>query len=170
MESIYCRIDIRWKRQQYYFLWLGSEEVRLIQDEEGRLILFESIHCLEQYVGQRGFLLDREGVYDYNFDEIKNWAHQLTDEIDLGKVLNTWNMLDDVLSALRIPFEGNKQDALSKQIYDKLFAGNNLPSIKPADEADYIPIWTGVEKSRINKIFSSGFRLFDIHSSVEKCI
>lgn len=65
-------------------------------------------------------------------------------------LLDGWNTLEDMARSIGVPLtEATVDDPDSLRIaYDKLFYGNNLPSVTPADEA-YSPLFSSGERKAI---------------------
>uniref|UniRef100_UPI00333E8DAC hypothetical protein n=1 Tax=Castellaniella defragrans TaxID=75697 RepID=UPI00333E8DAC len=61
-------------------------------------------------------------------------------------LLDGWNTLEDMARSLDIPLEGNAGDGkLLHTVYEKIFHGNNLPSITPVNEK-YNPLFSQDER------------------------
>jgi hypothetical protein len=69
-------------------------------------------------------------------------------------LLNFWNMLDDVSNSVKIqliPVDCFDKKDLDK-LYEKLFFGNNLPSVTP-EGSKYFPIMIAKELKILRKLF-----------------
>ena len=48
-------------------------------------------------------------------------------------------------------------------VYDKLFFGNNLPSLKLKDAEDYVPIWNKEQIAIIKSVMADGLSIWSGH-------
>ena len=71
-----------------------------------------------------------------------------------------WNLFSDVAHSM--PDKGSAFEHLDSQptIYDKLFWGNNLPSMTP-EGMHYSPEWSAAEVASLAEILSAGLDLFE---------
>ena len=58
----------------------------------------------------------------------------------------------------RLWFLGDSKSEEIQNIYDKLFYGCNLPSLKKSGE-DFLPKWADDEKNLIKKVLKNGFEV-----------
>ncbi|MEM1320365.1 MAG: hypothetical protein AAGG75_08910, partial [Bacteroidota bacterium] len=72
-------------------------------------------------------------------------------------VLNVWNLFIDFAHSAKKKFKRKKK---TSKIYDKIFFGNNLPSITPKDK-EYIPSWTAEEIELLVKKLNKGFLILE---------
>ena len=79
---------------------------------------------------------------------------------DCNKILAAWNLFGDVATSLGEPGAVfRRMDSQFRAIYNKLFWGNNLPSVTPEGSRD-IPEWSSDELDSLVKIMISGLELF----------
>jgi len=82
------------------------------------------------------------------------------DNIDCVRTMNAWNFFADVATSLpdkAAAFVAH--DGTFTRTYDKLFWGNNLPSVTPTGQ-HYEPIWSVEEVVEIQTILQCGLELF----------
>lgn len=77
-------------------------------------------------------------------------------------LLECWNALEDMARSLQVPFEGPTSKRETQAVYDKLFYGNNLPSITPAD-LRYQPLFTDRERSLLRSVLRRAWREIGKH-------
>lgn len=59
----------------------------------------------------------------------------------------------------------DREDKANFDIYEKLFWGNNLPTVTPAGKT-YVPVWTQNELERLRSVMAYGIDNFHSHSAV----
>jgi hypothetical protein len=62
-----------------------------------------------------------------------------------------------------------REDHINNDIYDKVFFGNNLPSMTPPGE-HYVPAWSEEEIDRLSRVLTGGLRLFRARVSFVEAI
>jgi hypothetical protein len=60
---------------------------------------------------------------------VKDWLNGVSKEIIPHDFLVVWNSVSDIAKTLNMQFKGNQRDSTVAEIYHKLFASNNLPSM-----------------------------------------
>lgn len=58
-------------------------------------------------------------------------------------------------------FLGDKKDSQTNGLYNKLFFGCNLPSVKE-DHCEFVPIWSNKEVTLLRDIVTDGLRLLSV--------
>lgn len=168
-QHIYQILRVKWNQKFYYLLWLGLEEASMLTSKKGTIILFKKMRCVKKYAARKKIELNTEEIDRYDFDQIMESLEDEKGTLDSINLLNTWNLLDDISLNLGVSFEGSKKKKLTFKIYMKLFAGNNLPMIKPKEEEDYVPYWTQKERKRMKQIFRKGLHNLSSQMLVKKC-
>ena len=166
IETSYHIIAVKWQESLRYYIWIQAEETDgVVLNAQGQILLFRSVMSLKTYTDEKGINLYDENVTHFDFDKIEEWTKKMKEDIDCPEFLNTWNMFTDMGDSVGIKFEGYKRDELTDTIYDKLFFGNNLSSMKPEDRPDYEPIWTKQERKRLSIVLKHGLAIFK-----QKCV
>jgi len=75
-------------------------------------------------------------------------------------LLNAWNLFGDIATSVDAEFDSDRQ--LSQRVYEKLFWGNNLPSVTPPGK-HYTPLWNEDELSLMRAILGHGLDIFRKH-------
>lgn len=149
-----------------YFLWYSMEEAnwdpdRILLDEAGALLQFESLDDLESYALAESLTLHPTWHARYDFDAMAVWLTGPTIEgIDCERVLSLWNLFDDMLLSIgqgKLLFDGVEK--FDEDVYDKLFWGTNPPALTP-DGCHYEPIWSEHEVQIIERALGEGFARF----------
>lgn len=120
-----------------------------------QLAAFENIGELMDFAEERGLTIQPEKPPIYDFDALKSWTKTLDiEKIECESFLNAWNMLGDIEKTFGRTL---KEPEGSNAVYDKLFYGNNVPSITPEGKC-YIPEWTTSEAFILASVFRAGLR------------
>jgi hypothetical protein len=154
MEEGYL-VEFRYPENSFYCIWCDTDiEVFLLVSE--KLFYREQLGDVKEYcyVNEIGLLNDAATIY--NVGEIEKWANSNLKEIDVSQILTFWNIIDDYAKALEIEFSGNKDEMWD--IYEKIFYGNNLPSINTSGSL-YKPKWTKKELLLIKGVIEEGLDL-----------
>jgi len=154
-------ICLLFKGRQYFLVWRtgpGDEpENILISGEEKRLVITSTEEEIELIAEALGLPLELEDPYRYDVDGVFALLDKLTPDIYLQTencklLLDCWNIFEDMAKTLGISVndmeEGN-HGALS-HAYEKLFYGNNLPSVTPDGkifEPEFSPIEIGAMRA-----------------------
>ena len=79
--------------------------------------------------------------------------------MECSAFLNAWNFFDD-LAGLHtgVDSEYTRLSRAAATCYDKLFWGNNLPSVTPPGER-FEPTWSPDDLAAIGRVFVAGLRL-----------
>jgi len=96
-----------------------------------------------------------------NFDRVQAWVTARRPRVDAPLLLNAWNFLLDV--ALSVGAEDNLvvvryREATAGDVYDKLFWGNNLPSVRALGQT-YRPRWSPAERQILHDVLTDGLKL-----------
>lgn len=156
MNYEYYIIKFKFNEASYYTIWHELDSKFLLESNENKIKVFETKEEIFEYVNKLEIKVDEEES-EYICQENILIENEI---IDCNKVLNFWNIADDVATTLGLHFTGNDKTDDINRIYDKLFYGCNLPAIKGEHE-DYIPIWSQEESMMIKKIVQEGIELIE---------
>jgi len=102
----------------------------------------------------------------YDFDQLREWCIGAeASGVDCPALLNAWNFFDD-LARLHDDAESDyaKLSRGAETSYDKLFWGNNLPSMTPPGES-FTPVWSAEELEDIRRVMEAGLKLVEAELS-----
>jgi hypothetical protein len=119
---------------------------------------FRSLADLQLYAQRFGLSIEHEELILHDLDAVAHWLKTpRKDTVDCCEFLAAWNLFEDIASSV----EGKRPPPAPKhkRISNKLFWGNNLPSLTPPGK-HYVPIWTKSEVGKLQHILSNGLRLF----------
>jgi hypothetical protein len=124
------------------------------QTPSGSILTFADQDAARRYAHSNLLDLEVEPPIWYDFDAIARWCGTPdVTAIDCDKFLGAWNLLADLGVGPNSIFRG--ADRRATPIYDKLFFGNNLPSVTPPDQS-YVPAWSDEEVVELTRLFSLG--------------
>jgi len=143
--------------QTVYFLWMGDDWAKdLVLVNDGRVVIFPDVAAAQDFATHSQLpLAPDEPARPFEFDAAAAWL------ADGGKpdpevLLGIWNLAGDVARSVDKPFEDRSGDL--DAIYDKVFAGNNLPAMTPPGE-HYEPEWDLDELTHLRWIIGQGVDL-----------
>jgi hypothetical protein len=148
-----------------YFLWHSDpdspEPDGVLLDGESRIPAFATEAAARSYAVAQGRAVAADPPSAYDLDRVAAWCDEPTQiALDYAALLDTWNLYTDlgpVLGSATNLFAHSEQRA--NALYEKLFLGNNLPSMTPAGE-HYTPTWTTPELLHLSRILRLGFEEF----------
>lgn len=141
----------------FFFIWYSDDIDGVVLNDAGKIATFASEAAAMRYAERSGYqLLEQTEPPYYDFDKIAHWAASPAPEkIDCQEFLDTWNLLNDILGNRVEPSVFNAHNGGSDHCYNKLFWGNNLPSVTPEGE-HYTPAWSNEEVLELAQLFATG--------------
>ncbi len=142
-----------------YLIWYGNEPDGVLTDQHQRVLSFPTISQARSYAGELGIRVEAEEPLLHDLD-VLNRCLQSTDSraIDCHHFLAAWNLFSDIASSVG-DSAFRQEDRAADAIYNKLFEGNNLPSLRKPGEL-YIPGWSHHEVDQIERVLGLGLNLF----------
>ena len=147
----------------YYCLWHSDDKDTIIM-RNNSILSYSEASDLNEYCQNLGIITNTE-ITEYNLDQFYEWLSSDKTNIDCKEFLNFWNIANDLAYSAGDIFYGDNDDAYN--VYDKLFHGNNLPSVNTSPYK-YIPVWPDDEIEVIEKAIQSGLSLFEKYLKAEK--
>jgi hypothetical protein len=156
----YFPLLYRLKAEDRYLIWISNEKDSVVVDAGGFVPSFRDAACLRAYADVQQYSLQSEEPILHDLDWVAAWIKAPAVPVDCGEVLAAWNLFSDVAHSM--PDMGSAFEHLDSQptIYDKLFWGNNLPSMTP-EGMHYSPEWSAAEVASLAEILSAGLDLFE---------
>jgi hypothetical protein len=154
----YYKLAFLYKNKYLYTLWYTNDIDGLL-NENDKMIFFYSEHELINYCKNDNLYIMDDDIVIYNIDEINKIIFNNGINIDCKYLLDLWNITADIAKTINIPFYGNEKETIN--IYNKIFYGNNLPSIRGNGEI-YIPHWNNDETELILKIVKECYKIFEL--------
>lgn len=148
-EVYYYWVEFIIDHKNYFLIWVMDDKDHFITNND-RLVFFEDFSNAQRFAKNMGLDISDEEIDVYNIDE---YVPKDKDSVDCNATLQLWNILSDVATSVKVPFEGD--DASYTTQYGKLVYGCNLPALFP-DGYHYDPTWNEEEIADINKILAGG--------------
>jgi hypothetical protein len=157
-EYLYYICEFKLDRKTSYVIWYSGNDDGILLSEENKVIAFGSIDRILAYTQEKSLSVNNESIPMYDFDVISSWCDRPNlSQIDCESFLNIWNMFTDLASSMGKRSQVCAADVGVDSLYDKLFYGNNLPSINLTEEL-YEPSWNQDEASAIAHLFAKGLQ------------
>jgi hypothetical protein len=165
MEEKYFPLWYRLNDEDRYLIWIWNEQAEqtfLAVDAEGFIPSFEDLVGLREYAALNRYGLESENPLLHDLDWVESWTVSQRKPIDCKKALGSWNLFVDIANSIGDRGSAFKHldSQLPKTIYEKLFWGNNLPSMTPKD-AHYVPKWSIDEIRSMRQILGAGLQMFE---------
>jgi hypothetical protein len=141
-----------------YLIWFSNDSDGVVVELDGSVPTFRARSDLCAYAGRRGLALEAEEPSEFDLDAVERWLTRSDPgAIECGLFLDAWNLFGDIASSKGCAaFEGASRSAVV--VYDKLFWGNNLPTVTPPGE-HFVPAWSDAEVAELHRILSNGMAL-----------
>ena len=151
--------------EQRFLLWVtdldSDAKDHVLVDSSDFLLSFSDLSALVDYAKRHKIdLVDQKSPTLHNLDIISKWLdHPVPTEVDCIEMLNAWNLFLDIWQSV-----SNNRDTFrafaepNRDVYDKLFYGNNLPVINTSGQ-EYIPSWDADEIKVLCGVMSSGLAM-----------
>jgi hypothetical protein len=150
---------IQFRDQRLGLVWHTDDEAADEGDTDGVLvhngqILWASTQEeLSELARQHNLTLQPGNEEPQNLDGIEGLLQLPASDDTCAQLLNAWNLLGDIARSVNASLEDRGPEA--DKCYDKLFYGNNLPSITPPGE-HYGPYFDDHEQRVISEILDRG--------------
>jgi hypothetical protein len=143
--------------QQRFFIWYTDEKDGVVVDANSQLVTFESDFNAAHFARLREISLEDDVPTFFDLEQVSIWCKSPNAEVvDCKRFLDAWNLFDDISSSCNEPtITFDQVSNRENDLYNKLFFGNNLPSITPAGE-HYEPEWTEEEIKRLHEVLNLG--------------
>ncbi len=157
----FFRLWYRLDRQDSYLIWYSNTTDGIFVDEKDFILSFITLAELESYASKNTLCLENEIPILHDLDWVCDWLRcPSSTTINCDHVLATWNLFADISISVKIGGELFKNlNRKYDRVYDKLFWGNNLPSVTPAG-VKYIPVWSSEEICVLETVLEAGLKLF----------
>jgi hypothetical protein len=157
----YFALLYRLNAENRYLIWISNEKDFVVADAGGLVPTFKDTTAVHAYAELNHYCLEDEEPILHDLDSVAAWTKTPGVPVDRGNALAAWNLFGDVARSIRgkgIAFD--QLDSQFQSIYDKVFRGNNLPSMSPKGR-HYVPEWSPGELAALAEVISAGLRLFE---------
>jgi hypothetical protein len=145
-----------------FVLWYQEEREGFVRRPDGQLLAACSLEDLASAAAEMGLPLVHDEPARYDFDQLREWCVRAESaDVDCPVFLDAWNFFDD-LARLHEDCQSDyaKLSRRASQSYDKLFWGNNLPSMTPPGKR-FTPTWSAEELEGIRLVMEAGLRIVE---------
>jgi hypothetical protein len=157
----YFALLYRLNAENRYLIWISNGKDFVAADAAGLVQTFENTASVQAYAELNHYSLESEEPVLHDLDSVVAWTKAPGVPVDCRNALAAWNLFADVARSIQgrgIAFD--HLDAQSPSIYEKLFWGDNLPSISPKGR-HYVPEWSPGELATLAEVLSAGLELFE---------
>ena len=162
VKRLYFPCRIRLNGAFVFVLWYQDDRDGFVYSTGCRLLVADSVEALTDQAAVQGMPVEPEAPAEYDFDRIREWCRRpMAEAVDCPTFLITWNFLDDLAGLHTAPDTAySRLSQAAAGSYDKLFWGNNLPSVTPPGER-FAPSWSSDELAAIRRVFEAGLGLLE---------
>ena len=156
----YFPLLYRLNTEDRYLIWITNESDRVLTDNGGFILTFKDTKSVQSYAETNDYELEREEPNRHNLDSVARWLKNTGMPVDCREVLAAWNLFSDIARSIHGDADAfARLDARFPEIYNKVFRGNNLPSMTP-EGCDFDPEWSPQELTALAEILGSGLEMF----------
>ena len=143
MSETWYPLALKVGERTLFLLWVSDDWAlnRVLADAGGVVSFSDEESAREHALAENLTPAPEEDLGLHDLDSAVSWLHAGT-EPDCRLLLAIWNLAGDVARSVSEPF-ADRGEVLDC-VYDRLFFGNNLPSMTPPGEL-YHPQWTEEE-------------------------
>jgi len=157
----YYAAEFKYIDRIYFCIWYNNlvdmNDTEGLCINNGRILYFDRMEKLKHYCETHEMMYIDEPT-QYDMVRIQQWVREGTsDDIDCDLLLIFWNIVIDLAATLKLDFIGNDDEY--DDVYSKLFAGNNLPTINTSGK-EYIPMWSEEEVLQLKQVIGRGVIMF----------
>lgn len=150
---------IQFHGQRLGLIWQTDDEAGYEGDTDGvlvhrgKIVWARTLEDLLELAQQHNITLEAGNEEPQNLDRIEELLQLPTSDDTCAQLLKAWNLLGDIARSVNASLDDRGPEA--DKCYDKLFYGNNLPSITPPGE-HYSPYFDDDEQRLITEILDRG--------------
>jgi len=156
----YFPLLYRHNAEDRYLIWISNESDRVLTDNRGVGLTFKDSKSVQSYADANHYELEREEPKRHDLDWVTTWLKDVRMPVDCREALAAWNLFSDIARSIG---EGSgcftRLDTQFPKIYDKLFWGNNLPSMTP-EGCHFEPEWSPQELTTLAEVLGAGLEMF----------
>jgi len=155
--------------KKHRFLIYCSNDKDSVFVENGKVPVFSTEKQLLSYAAVHNIKIESEEPILHDLDFIGQWSvNPKAEQINCFEFTAAWNFFADLSNSVNGKFDADRK--MTQKVYDKLFWGNNLPSVTPPGKK-YEPIWSEAQVQLLKKTLTDGLELFraNITEKVKRC-
>jgi len=127
---------------------------------DGKIVTAPTSEALTTVAARHGLELEDSDGGVQVLDDVEELLELPATEETCAQVLDAWNLFADIARSVSATLNDTGDEW--QKCYDKLFFGNNLPSVTPVGE-HYRPYFTAEEQRRIRDVFIRGRAILATH-------
>ena len=160
MDKEYYQVVFIANNKEIHCIWYTNNKDGFVTECK-KIKCFTNSKKLKEYAEKNKMNLNIKNTL-LSMDEAKLWLQKRKSEFDCEYLLSFWNIISDLAYSVGEIFYGDQDKDILIKIYDKLFYGNNLPSITPEDKK-YFPEWEVDEIKEIAKVIEDGLKIVNTY-------
>ena len=162
VDRLYFPCDLRINGVNTFVVWYEDDRDGFVRRPDGQLLHALSLEELTSAASEMGLSLVPHKPVRYDLDQLREWCVGAeAAAVDCPAFLNAWNLFDDLAQLHdRCDSDYGKLSRGAAETYDKLFWGNNLPSVTPPGK-QFTPAWSAEELEEIRRVMEAGLRLVE---------
>lgn len=165
-SELYYRVCIIFLKKEYYLFW--KDDLFFISNEDGKMLIESNQGDLLLAANKHKLSISDQSVDTLDIDHAFRVLKQMRRDRPLSEdscrvLLDSINILEDMAKTLGMPvgLQDSEENASLNHLYDKIFWGNNLPSVTPEGKS-YSPLVLPNEIKLIRKYLRGLW--FDIYN------
>jgi hypothetical protein len=150
--------NLRLPGRECVILWVSDDPDRLLEYPSGKVATFPTAEAARSFASANGLVVAPDPPASYDFAALSAWCDRPDRAaVDCAAFLNAWNLIGDLLGSPDPSRLYAHVDAHLTDVYDKLFWGNNLPSVTPQGK-QFDPVWSEGEVTALSRLFRLGLQ------------
>jgi len=157
----YFPLLYRWRGEERLLLWQSGNIDSVTVSSEGYVQSFAGLADLNRFAHACALQIEQEEPKLHNLDSVLAWVRGKEPDVGCDETLNAWNLFRDIANYVESSFKESfeKLDSDMSEVYNKIFWGNNLPSVTPPGKR-FVPTWSAEEIDALAALLSAGLSMF----------
>jgi hypothetical protein len=157
----YFPLLYRLNGEDSYLIWISNENDAVVVDATGSVLTFNDTGAVQAFAGLEHYHLEDEEPALHDLDWVVGWIKETEKPVNCIEALAAWNLFSDISRSIqRAPSAFEALNSQFPGIYEKLFWGNNLPSMTPEGK-HYEPGWSPDELAALTEVLTAGLEMFE---------
>ncbi|WP_129692226.1 hypothetical protein [Gottfriedia acidiceleris] len=148
-------------KNEFYCIWYSAVKDGFLT-ENNKIKVFETENLLFDYAKAKNIQLMDNNINSISIDYAINWLTRKNPIIKSVYFLDYWNHISDLASSVGENFYGDEREESINKVYEKLFWGNNLPTVTPKGKK-YKPTWNNEQRKILVDIVKDGIRIIKLY-------
>jgi hypothetical protein len=148
-------------KNEFYCIWYSADKDGFLT-ENNKIKVFETENMLFNYAKVKNIQFMDNKINSISIDYAISWLTRKNPIIKCVYFLDYWNHISDLAYSVGENFYGDLREESINKVYDKLFLGNNLPTVTPKGKK-YKPIWNHEQRKILVDIIKDGIRIINLY-------